>query len=175
MSATTVPLGAIAEVQQGYTFKPKYQGHAVGEWAYVKVADIGSSANSKYIRQSLNYVSSDVLREMNATPFKAGSIVFPRVGAALRNNNKRILTQDSMTDDNVLVVSVKDQTICDPEYLFYWFDRHDLQAFCNSGTVPVINGALRDFQWDPALAGRRSSLPAPRLQWRLHDNRRGPE
>lgn len=136
----TYRLGQIADVQQGYTFKPDYQGQSCGEWAYVKVADIGSPTSSKYLRKSLNYVSSEVLREMRATPFPAGSIVFPRVGAALRNNNKRILAEDCLTDDNVLVVTVRDANVCDPEYLYYWFDFHDLQDFCNSGTVPVING-----------------------------------
>lgn len=139
-SLITYRLGQVADVQQGYTFKPDYQGQSCGEWAYVKVADIGSPTSSKYLRESLNYVSSAVLREMRATPFPAGSIVFPRVGAALRNNNKRILAKDSLTDDNVLVVTVRDANVCDPEYLYYWFDFHDLQHFCNSGTVPVING-----------------------------------
>ncbi len=35
----TYRLGQIADVQQGYTFKPDYQGQSCGEWAYVKVAD----------------------------------------------------------------------------------------------------------------------------------------
>lgn len=139
-------IGDIATVQQGYTFKPGYQGQSSGEWMYVKVADIGSPASSKYLRRSLNYVSSEVLSEMRATPFPAGSIVFPRVGAALRNNNKRILVEDSLTDDNVLVVTVRDKSVCDPEYLYYWFDFHDLQSFCNSGTVPVINGRTLKLQ-----------------------------
>ena len=139
-------IGDIATVQQGYTFKPGYQGQSAGEWMYVKVADIGSSASSKYLRRSLNYVSSEVIGEMRAAPFPAGSIVFPRVGAALRNNNKRILVEDSLTDDNVLVVTVRDKSVCDPEYLYYWFDFHDLQSFCNSGTVPVINGKTLKLQ-----------------------------
>lgn len=139
-------IGDIATVQQGYTFKPGYQGQSSGEWMYVKVADIGSPASSKYLRRSLNYVSSEVLSEMRATPFPAGSIVFPRVGAALRNNNKRILVEDSLADDNVLVVTVRDKSVCDPEYLYYWFDFHDLQSFCNSGTVPVINGRTLKLQ-----------------------------
>jgi type I restriction enzyme S subunit len=140
LTASSRPLGEIANVQQGYTFKPGYQGQSSGEWLYAKVADLSSPANSKYLRQSLNYVSTSVLQEMRARPFPAGSIVFPRVGAALRNNNKRILVQDSLTDDNVIVITVRDSAICDPEYLYYWFDFHDLQDFCNAGTVPVING-----------------------------------
>lgn len=134
-------LGEIALVQQGYTFKPEYQGQSAGKWVYAKVADLSGSGSSKYLRKSINYISDAVLNAMGAKPFPAGSIVFPRVGAALRNNNKRLLAQDSLTDDNVLVITVRNTEICSPEYLYYWFDFHDLQDFCNAGTVPVINGS----------------------------------
>ncbi|MCO5097497.1 MAG: restriction endonuclease subunit S [Rhodocyclaceae bacterium] len=137
---TSHALGEIALVQQGYTFKPEYQGQSAGKWVYAKVADLSASGSSKYLRQSINYISDTVLHAMGAKPFPAGSIVFPRVGAALRNNNKRLLAQDSLTDDNVLVITVRNTELCSPEYLYYWFDFHDLQDFCNDGTVPVING-----------------------------------
>lgn len=134
------PLGDIAMVQQGYTFSPDYQGQAEGKWLYVKVGDLNAHGNTKYIDRTLNYVDDNVLEEMGAKPFPSGSIVFPRVGAALRNNNKRILRHASLTDDNVIVVTVRDARSCSSEYLYYWFDFQDLQRFCNDGTVPVING-----------------------------------
>lgn len=134
------PLGEIAMVQQGYTFRPDYQGQAEGKWLYVKVGDLNAHGNTKYIDRTLNYVDDNVIEEMGAKPFPSGSIVFPRVGAALRNNNKRILRHASLTDDNVIVVTVRDARSCSSEYLYYWFDFQDLQRFCNDGTVPVING-----------------------------------
>jgi type I restriction enzyme S subunit len=78
---------------------------------------------------------------MKAKPFTAGSIVFSRVGEALRLNNKRILTQDCLTDDNVLVITVSNKNECHPEFLYYWFESQDLQKFCNDGSVPVISGS----------------------------------
>ena len=137
-SATTFLLGDIATVQQGYTFKPEYQGERHGKWMYAKVGDLNAHGNIKYLLNSHNYISDEVLAAISATPFSEGSIVFPRVGAALRANNKRILNEDSVVDDNVLVVTVKNNQICWPEYLYYWFEYHDLQEFCNDGSVPVI-------------------------------------
>lgn len=133
-------LGDIASVQQGYTFSPEYQGQSEGKWHYVKVGDLNAHGNSKYLDRTFNYVDDDVVAQIGATPFPAGSIVFPRVGAALKNNNKRILRHASLTDDNVIVVIVKDENTCNAEFLYYWFDAQDLQRFCNDGTVPVING-----------------------------------
>lgn len=133
-------LGDIAQVQQGYTFSPVHQGRSAGKWRYVKVGDLNAHGNSKYVDHTFNYVDDNVVDALRATPFPAGSIVFPRVGAALRNNNKRLLRQASLTDDNVIVITVKDERICKSEYLYYWFDARDLARFCNAGTVPVING-----------------------------------
>ena len=150
------PLGEIAMVQQGYTFRPDYQGQAEGKWLYVKVGDLNAHGNTKYIDRTLNYVDDNVLCEMGAKPFTPGSIVFPRVGAALRNNNKRILRHAGLTDDNVIVVTVRDTQSCSAEYLYYWFDFQDLQRFCNDGTVPVINGTN--------LKRQRVPLPSFALQ-----------
>jgi len=150
------PLGEIAVVQQGYTFTPSYQGQAAGKWLYVKVGDLNAHGNTKYLDKTLNYVDDIVLEEMGAKPFPPGSIIFPRVGAALRNNNKRILRYASLTDDNVIIVTVRDTHSCSAEYLYYWFDSQDLQRFCNDGTVPVINGTN--------LKRQRVPLPSFALQ-----------
>lgn len=147
-------LGEIATVQQGYTFSPSHQGQTAGKWRYVKVGDLNAHGNTKYLDRTFNYVNDNVLEEMGAKPFPSGSIVFPRVGAALRNNNKRILRCASLTDDNVIVVTVRDSFFCSSEYLYYWFDFQDLRRFCNDGTVPVING--RNL--------KRQSVPLPSIE-----------
>ena len=136
-----IALSKIASVQQGYTFKPEYQGCDSGKWMYVKVGDLNSQGNIKYVTRTKNYVDDDVLTKMKAKPFTAGSIVFSRVGEALRSNNKRILTQSCLTDDNVLVITVSNTAECYPEFLYYWFESQDLQKFCNNGSVPVISGS----------------------------------
>jgi type I restriction enzyme S subunit len=136
-----IALSDIASVQQGYTFKPEYQGSDSGKWMYVKVGDLNSQGNIKYVTKTKNYINDDVLTKMKAKLFTAGSIVFSRVGEALRSNNKRILTESCLTDDNVLVISVSNAAECYAEFLYYWFEAQDLQKFCNSGSVPVISGS----------------------------------
>ena len=79
------------------------------------------------------------MEEIGALPFPKGSIVFPRVGAALFNNNKKILAQDGVVDDNVLVLTVTDTSKCWHEFLYYYLQGIPLAKWCNSGLVPVIN------------------------------------
>ena len=86
----------IAIVSQGFTFSRSYQGKKNLKWNYFKVADIGINPNSKYLTNAINTISDITMEEIGALPFPKGSIVFPRVGAALFNNNKS--TQDKVIE-----------------------------------------------------------------------------
>ena len=129
----------IATVSQGFTFSRLYQGKKNLKWNYFKVADIGLNPNSKYLTNAINTISEITMEEIGVLPFPKGSIVFPRVGAALFNNNKKILAQDGMVDDNVLVLTVTDTSKCWHEFLYYYLQGIPLAKWCNSGLVPVIN------------------------------------
>lgn len=129
----------IATVSQGFTFSRLYQGKKNLKWNYFKVADIGLNPNSKYLTNAINTISDITMEEIGALPFSKGSIVFPRVGAALFNNNKKILAQDGVVDDNVLVLTVTDTSKCWYEFLYYYLQGIPLAKWCNSGLVPVIN------------------------------------
>lgn len=129
----------IATVSQGFTFSRLYQGKKNLKWNYFKVVDIGLNPNSKYLTNAINTISDITMEEIGALPFPKGSIVFPRVGAALFNNNKKILAQDGVVDDNVLVLTVTDTSKCWHEFLYYYLQGIPLAKWCNSGLVPVIN------------------------------------
>ena len=129
----------IATVSQGFTFSRLYQGKKNLKWNYFKVADIGLNPNSKYLTNAINTINDITMEEIGALPFPKGSIVFPRVGAALFNNNKKILAQDGVVDDNVLVLTVTNTSKCWHEFLYYYLQGIPLAKWCNSGLVPVIN------------------------------------
>ena len=78
-SLTNSLLGDLVSVKQGYTFSTQYQGQTEGKWMYVKVADLNSLGNKKYVNRTKNYIDDNVLTKIKATPFYANSIVFPRV------------------------------------------------------------------------------------------------
>ena len=132
-------LNKVADIGQGYTFKREYQGQSVGRWNYFKVADIGLKNAGIFLSYAINKIDDSLIKQIGCKPFSAGSIVFPRVGAALLNNNKKILLQDSIVDDNVLVLTVKDAFTCNNIFLYYLLSRLRLEDWCNSGLVPVIN------------------------------------
>ena len=147
-------IGKFSNVNSGYTFSRKYQGLSNEKWLYLKVADIGIASNTKYLKTAINTVSEDILKKMKARPFRKGCIVFPRVGAALLNNNKKLLYEDSIIDDNVLAVDIFESKKYDDEFIYYWFLTKHLSMFCNNGQIPVISATR--VKSHPVLAPLRS-------------------
>lgn len=136
-----VKVGDLASVKQGCTFSRNHQGKRSGKWLWAKVGDLDKAGSEIWLRTADNYVTDDIREMVGARPFRAGTTVFPRVGAALKTNKKRILAQDSIVDDNVLAVTVEQRDLCDDLYLFYWFASISLErTFSNNGLVPSIRG-----------------------------------
>jgi type I restriction enzyme, S subunit len=133
-----VRIGSIARVAQGYTFKPRHQGNSTGQYLYAKVSDMTRNGNERTILDAANWVNEDVLEEMKYTPFPKNTIIFPRVGAALRTNKKRILGQDSLIDDNLIAIIVENLDLCDSFYFLEWLETIDLAKFANDGPLPSI-------------------------------------
>lgn len=92
----------------------------------------------KWLLQTKNYISDDVIQEIKATPFPTGTVVFPRVGAALRTNKKRILPAPALVDDNLMTVVVTEDSTCLSEFLYYWFESINIEQFANDGALPSI-------------------------------------
>lgn len=67
----------------------------------------------------------------------AGTIVFPKRGAAIATNKKRLTDTWSVFDPNVIGV-VPGGSI-NPRFLFQWFQFFDLKGITESGPTPQLN------------------------------------
>ncbi|MFA5061682.1 MAG: restriction endonuclease subunit S [Patescibacteria group bacterium] len=138
---TEVPLGEIATCQGGSAFSPALQGRTAGDIPFFKVSDMNLPGNGWFMRRANNYVSlSDTSRILGAEK-PSGSVIFPKVGAAVHTNKKRQLTQDSFVDNNVMAVWSKDPERCRPGFLYLYFLTVDLSTMSNPGPLPSINNS----------------------------------
>ena len=95
--------------------------------------------NRVFLEGAANYLAESDLRRLKMTPFPVGSIVFPKIGAAIATNKKRILSVPSLVDNNVAVCIPEG---IDAKYLYYWFLEQDLLTVAHdSGAVPSIRKA----------------------------------
>lgn len=131
-------LGEVAEVFQGYGFPEKIQGKNKGSYPFIKVSDISNAVNKGYvyITEAANYVDEQDLGILNAKPFPVGTIVFAKIGEAIRLNRRVILKQKSLIDNNVAGVKALFDKSSD-SFMFYIMTMIDLIKYAG-GVVPAI-------------------------------------
>jgi type I restriction enzyme S subunit len=129
----------IARVLPGYGFPDKFQGKKKGQYPFYKVSDISRAieAGRKYISEANNYVESDVLDEIRAKPVPARTIIFAKIGEAIRSNRRVITTKPAVIDNNTAGVKAMEAKSSD-EFLFYLWSNVSLIDHAG-GVVPAVS------------------------------------
>ena len=133
-----VRLEEIADVRGGTSFPKAYQGNTEGKYPFYKVSDMNLIGNETLMQASNNWVEEDTVEILRAKLFPKGTVIFPKVGAAVHTNKKRLLSCDGLVDNNVMGVTIQNYDLCVPYYLLYWFEFVDLVDFSNPGPLPSI-------------------------------------
>lgn len=103
-----------------------------GKYPYFKVAEMNREANQRVLTDTDAYVKDS--RKF----FPKGAIVFPKNGAAIATNKKRILGQDSIVDLNTGGVE-PNKDLVRTDYLFYLFQHTDFAQYMRRGAVPTLD------------------------------------
>ena len=69
------------------------------------------------MQASNNWVEKDAVKTLRAKLFSKDTVIFPKVGAAVHTNKKRLLSCDGLVDNNVMGVTIRDYDLCIPYYL----------------------------------------------------------
>ena len=102
---------------------------------------MNTGGNETYIRIANNYVDQADVSELGAHIFLPGTVVFPKVGAAIATNKKRILTVPTIIDNNLMGVTVSDNERCESRFLHKWFSLARLEKLANVSAVPSITSS----------------------------------
>lgn len=130
-------LGAIAELRSGWGFPVKEQGNKIAEMPFYKVADMNNSLI--FMGEASNYVTHETAQKLKCNPAPKGTIIFPKVGATIRTDKKRIIVTDSCYDNNIMGVIAK-ESIVNSKYLYYYLSKVPLITFAKGeGAVPSIS------------------------------------
>lgn len=135
--ATITPLGALAAVAQGRALPKAVQGQRSGSVPWYKIADMGADANVfGYVTAETLMAEQEIL-ELGGRIVPAGSVVFPRVGAAVLTERKRLVLQPGAMDENHLILLPNSAT--SPEVLWAIMDQLSLGDLVQRGVVPSLN------------------------------------
>lgn len=136
-------LGRIGRLVAGAGFPHEFQGVEDAELPFFKVGDTNLPGNERELRSATNTVSRQLARQLGARVCPAGAIAFPKVGATLLGNKRRLTVRDCIFDNNMMaLVPYRDH---DPRFLLYALGDVDFGQLSNPGPVPSINaGDLKD-------------------------------
>lgn len=130
-------LADVATIDSGAGFPIPYQGTEGQEFPFLKVSDMNLSGNEREILRWNHSVSAEVRGKLRAKAFPAGSLIFPKIGAAIGTNKKRQLTRPSCVDNNVMA-AVPNGNLLEADFLYFLFLTKNLSDFASDSNPPSI-------------------------------------
>lgn len=102
----------------------------------IKVSDMNLPGNEIEFRTA-NLERQLPEKEAHKRTVPANSIVFPKRGAAIATNKKRLTTGYTVLDPNL--IAVMPTKAVNHRYLFHWFNTFDLKKITDPGPTPQLN------------------------------------
>ncbi len=141
---TMATLAEVCEFRAGSVFKPALQGKSSGTYPFVKVSDMNLSANAVMLQVANNWVSEADLRELRAKPFPPGTVVFAKIGEALRQNRLRQVVRKTVVDNNMMGAVPRPHRV-DPRFFYYALSQFDFSDIAQGTALPYLTvSALSD-------------------------------
>jgi hypothetical protein len=130
-------IGEVTSFAGGYAFPDRYQGKISGDVPFFKVSDMNRSADGKHLVESANYVGFEELKQMKAKSWPVGTVVFPKVGAALLTEKRRVLSVEGAFDNNCMGLIPGPSMMSD--FLYARMCGVRLGELAQQGAVPSVN------------------------------------
>ena len=135
-----VLLGDLGVVSQGKGLPKEIQGKRTGEVPWYKIADMTGMGNQFGYTQADTRLMPSEVAEIGGIVVEAGSVTFPRVGAAVLTEKKRIVDTPGALDENHLAITPGERT--NAEYLLAVMENFQLSSLVRLGAVPSLNMGL---------------------------------
>ena len=132
-------LGEVCDFYAGTGFPNEYQGRATGKYPFYKVGDISKNVleGNRELKTCANYVEEDVVQKLKGSILPPKTIVFAKIGEALKLNRRAITSCECLVDNNVMGIKAQNVRL-NNEYLFYWLQNLNLSDYSESTTVPSV-------------------------------------
>jgi len=129
----------VAKVLQGYGFPEKHQGNTEGTYPFYKVSDISNAIENgqRAISDANNYIDDEVLKVLRAKTVPRGTVIFAKIGEAIRSDRRVVTTRPAVIDNNTAgVKALKGK--CSDAFLFYLWSNVSLIDHAG-GVVPAVS------------------------------------
>jgi len=136
-------LGQVSEICSGFGFPKALQGKQNGDYPFGKVGVISNIVRNGglFIGNAPNYIDKPDVKKLRAKPFPPGTIVFAKIGEAIRQNYYAMTTREMLFDNNVCGV-IPNTQIIDPMFLLHFLNTVSLYPLASTTAVPSINKSV---------------------------------
>lgn len=137
-----VRLGDVCSFFSGTGFPNIYQGQKTGKYPIYKVGDISKNVlfGNRELIFSDNYIDDDTVKAIKGTVLPPKTVVFAKIGEALKLNRRAITGCYCLIDNNAMGI-LADNSVLDELYFYYFMCSVDLQHYCESTAVPSVRKA----------------------------------
>lgn len=132
-------LDEVCRFYSGTGFPVAYQGKSDGELPFYKVGDIANNVaiGNVYLSLCNNYISRQEASEIRGSIIPKGTIVFAKIGEALKLNRRAITNCDCLIDNNAMGIAPM-KGLLRTEYFFYFMKQLKMQEHAETTTVPSV-------------------------------------
>ncbi len=119
----------------GNSFKPEFQGFTEYMIPFYKVGSLKHSYSDGYLYDTTNTVSEKIRETLKAALIPTNSLIFAKIGEAIRLNRRSLNMQPCCIDNNLMAFI---SNITQYKYVYYWSLFQEFYKITNATTVPAI-------------------------------------
>jgi type I restriction enzyme S subunit len=132
-------LGEVTRCAGGSAFPIRHQGKSEGI-PFIKVSDMNLPGNESEINFAANFITPELAKRLKVRIWPALTVVFPKVGAALLTNKRRILMESTIFDNNIMGLVAGNEL--NPYFLLYFMQTIDMNNYVQNGALPSISNEI---------------------------------
>ena len=132
-------ISEFCKIYTGTGFPIEFQGKKNGKYPFYKVSDISVSNTQQkiFLDNANNYIDEFDLSILKGNLIPAGTIVFAKIGEALKLNKRAITSCECLIDNNVIGIKT-DDNIINLLYFYYYLLKIDMLHYSESTTLPSV-------------------------------------
>lgn len=136
-------LGDVCTIYTGTGFPVQFQGKAQGQYPFYKVGDIAKNvtAGKRQLEFCDNYIDADVVKQIKGTILPAKTVVFAKIGEAVKLNRRAITSCECLIDNNVMGIAPNEEILA-LDYFFHYMCQLRLETIAEATTVPSVKKSI---------------------------------
>ncbi len=132
-----VRLGDVAKIYAGSPAPQGEQYFREGKWPFVRVQDLGRYGQTTCLKETADYVNEYALQKYRLRLAKAGTILFPKSGAAILTNSRAILGVDAYIVSHLAAIEPLSDRL-DTYWAYFWLCTVDMKEFIDNPSYPSL-------------------------------------